>query len=210
MLRMSAALAVIALLAACANPPRPPAQSPPPVTLPGYEGVRPPDPGQARLYVFRPRSEDQALQHEQPVLRVDDADITLMPGASYAELQLPPGRHILSLVPTEGGSDLWRTSMKLNFQPDSITFVAFWMAAGFERTSSGGDITASGTELLVLPVGDPEDTPAHVRIERADPSVAEPILRECCLRVFPPAVVVQSPAAVVPNTPARRYLSVEN
>lgn len=190
------ALAAVALLAACVTPPPPPSPAPsaPPVTLPGYEGARPPEVGLARLYVFRPRAEGQALQHEEPMLRVNDADITVMPEARYAELQLPPGRHVLSLVPPEGGSDLWRTSMKLNFQPDSITFVAFWMAAGFERASSG----ASGAELLVLPVGDPEETPAHVRIEPASPAVAEPILRECCLRVFP------SPLDAVPAPPVQR------
>ncbi|MDX5446021.1 MAG: DUF2846 domain-containing protein [Zoogloeaceae bacterium] len=205
---MSVVLAAVALLAACATPPPPPAPPAPPATLPGYEGARPPETGQARLYVFRPRSEDQALQHEQPMLRLDDVDVTVMPEASYAELQLPPGRHVLSLAPPDGGSDLWRTSMKLNFQPDSITFVAFWMAAGFERGSSGN----TDTELLVLPVGDPEDTPAHVRIEPAAPPVAEPILRECCVRVFPAAVVVPPPAPVPPQpgAPMKRYLPVEN
>lgn len=198
----SVALALAALLAGCATPP----PSTPPVILPGFEGARPPDAGQARLYVFRPRSEDQELQHEQPMLRIDDAEITVMPEASFAELQIPPGRHILSLAPTDGGSDLWRTSMTLNFQRDSITYIAFWMAAGFERAASSN--SSSDTVLLVLPVGDPEDTPAHVRIERAHASAAEPIMRQCCVRVFPPAVVASISSS--PVAPVRRYLPFEH
>lgn len=190
------AITTVVLLAACATPP-----STPPVILPGFDGARPPEPGHARLYVFRPRSEGQALPDEQPVLFVGDAAVTAIPENGYADILLPPGRHTLSLTPPLGGSDLWRTSMTLRFLPDSITYVAFWMAAGFDRTPSGND--TADTVLLVLPVGDPEDTPAHLRIERAHPSIAEPILRQCCGRVFPP------PADAVTTPPVRRYLQIQ-
>ena len=193
------ALTAATLLAACAMPP-PATQSSPTAaspSLPRFEGARAPAPGQTRVYVFRPKSEDQALQHEQPILRVGQAEITPVPEATYAELQLPPGRHTLSLVPPEGGADLWRTSMTLNLHPDSVTYVAFWMADGFERTSAGNH--TADTVLLVLPVGDPEDIPAHPRIERADPAIAEPILRQCCVQVYPLAT-----AQTASSAPARR------
>lgn len=176
------ALVVAALLAACA--PMTPPTSPPPA-LPGFENARPPEPGQSRLYVFRPRSEGQELHHEQPVLYIGDIRVAPIPENGFVELQLPPGRHTLSLVPPEGGSDLWRTRMDLLLWADSVAYVPFWMAAGFERTSPSSH--SADTVLLVLPVGNPEDTPAHLRIERSHPSVAEPILRQCCGRVFPPA-----------------------
>lgn len=176
------ALIAVTLLAACATP------TPPPPVLPGFDNARPPEPGQSRLYVFRPRSEDQDLHREQPVLYIGETRIAAIPENGFAEIQLPPGRHTLTLVPPEGGSDLWRTRMVLQLWPDSVAYVPFWMAAGFERTSPGSEST--DTVLLVLPVGNPEDTPAHLRIERAHPSVAEPILRQCCGRVFPPSEAV--------------------
>lgn len=189
---VSVVLTSVVVLAACAIPPTP-APAPPLSTLPRFEGARLPAPGQARVYVFRPKSEDQALQHEQPVLRIGQSEITPVPEATYAELQLPPGRHTLSLVPPEGGSDLWRTRMMLNFRPNSVTYVAFWMADGFERSSAGNN--SADTVLLVLPVGNPEDIPAHPRMERADPAVAEPILRQCCFQVFPKVAIQPAPAS---------------
>lgn len=190
---VTAALVAASLLAACAAP------LPPPPVLPAFEGATPPAPGQARLYVFRPRAEDQALHDEQPVLFVDGAPVTALPENGYADVQLPAGRHVLSFVPPEGGSDLWRSTMTLRLPPGSIHYVAVWMAAGFERTPSGNE----GADLLVLPVGDPEDVPAHLRVEHAHPSVAEPVLRQCCGRVYPP------PADAVPAAPVRRLLRIE-
>lgn len=197
------ALFVATVLAACATTsPLTPPSSPPPA-LPGFDQARPPEPGQSRLYVFRPRSEDQDLHQELPVLYIGDTRIAAIPENGFAEIQLPPGRHTLSLVPPEGGSDLWRTRMTLLLWPDSVAYVPFWMAAGFERTSPGSE--SSDTVLLVLPVGNPEDTPAHLRIERSHHSVAEPILRQCCGRVFPPA---GDAVSATPASPARRLLPV--
>lgn len=195
MLRTAFAVVVAALLlAACASP------LPPPPVLPSFEGASPPAPGHTRLYVFRPRAEGQALHDEQPVLFVNDIPIAAIPENGYADLQLSPGRHVLSFSPPDGGSDLWRSSLTLRLQPGAITYVAFWMAAGFERTPSGND--SADTVLLVLPVGNPEDIPAHLRVERSHPSIAEPILRQCCGRVFPP------PADAVPSGPVRRMLQL--
>src|SRR5690606_38780346 len=123
---VTAALVAASLLAACAAP------LPPPPVLPAFEGATPPAPGQARLYVFRPRAEDQALHDEQPVLFVDGAPVTALPENGYADVQLPAGRHVLSFVPPEGGSDLWRSTMTLRLPPGSVHYVAVWMAAGFE------------------------------------------------------------------------------
>jgi hypothetical protein len=184
-----------ALLAACVSPPPPPPPQKP--ALPAFEGVQPPSPGLVRLYVFRPKSEGQELQHEEPVLRIGDIEVTPMPEGTYADVQLRPGRHTLSLVPPEGGADLWRTSLTLQLQRDGIYYVAYWMEAGFERTPSRND--ATDTVVLVLPVGNPEETAAHLRVERPAAAVAEPILRRCCVQVFPPPVA----PAVIP-TPNRR------
>ena len=184
---VSVAVILAALLSACAMPPTSaPAsdatQAAP--TLPRFEGARPPAPGQARIYVFRPKFEDQALRHEAPVLRVGHAGITALPEATYAEIQVPPGRHTLSMIPSEGGSDLWRTSMTLQLGRDSITYLAVWMDDGFEQGGSAAQ--AAETVLLVLPVGDPAETAARLRVERLAPAQAENILSRCCGRVYPP------------------------
>lgn len=188
---VSVALTLAALLSACAMPPPSSSESAPspaatqatPV-LPRFEGARPPAPGQARIYVFRPKFEDQALRHEAPVLRVGHAGITTLPEATYAEVQVPPGRHTLSMLPSEGGSDLWRTSMTLQLGRDSITYLAVWMDDGFEQGGSAAD--AAETVLLVLPVGNPAETAARLRVERLASEQAENILSRCCGRVYPP------------------------
>lgn len=183
---VSAVLISAALLAACATLQQP-SEPPPPIPLPRFEGARPPAPGQARLYVFRPKFEDQALQDEQPVLRIGHAGITPLPEATYAELQVPPGRHTLSLLPPDGGSDLWRTSMTLQLGRDSITFLALWMDDGFEESVSPGE--AAEAVLVVLPVGNPAETTARLRVQRVAPERADGILRKCCGRVYPPLAV---------------------
>jgi hypothetical protein len=180
---VSAALIAATLLAACATF-QPVAEPPAPIPLPRFDGARPPAPGQARLYVFRPKFEDQALQDEQPVLRIGHAGIAPLPEATYAELQVPPGRHTLSLLPPEGGSDLWRTSMTLQLGRDSITFLALWMDDGFEEGSSPAD--AAEAVLVVLPVGNPAETTARLRVQRVAPEKADDILRKCCGQVYPP------------------------
>lgn len=175
------ASALAALLAGCVTQSPPPSQPP----KPAFEGAQAPEAGQTRLYVFRPRSEDPELQHEAPTLFINDRPITSLAEGTYADLQLPPGRHSLALAPPSGGSDLWRTNMTLLLRGDSINYVSLSMTPGMERkpASSGADETV----LLVLPVGDPEDTAAHLRVDRPQGAVAEPVLRACCERAYPSA-----------------------
>lgn len=173
------ASALAALLAGCVT------QSPPQPPKAAFEGAQAPEAGQTRLYVFRPRSEDSELQHEAPTLVINDQPVASLAEGSYADLQLPPGRHTLALVPPPGGSDLWRTNMTLLLRGDSINYVSVAMTPGMERkpASTGADETV----LLVLPVGDPAGTAAHLRVDRPQGAVAEPELRQCCQRVQPQA-----------------------
>lgn len=181
----SGVLLIAALLAACVTPSsQSPAQlSQPAPVLPRFDVAEMPDKGQARLYIFRPKFEDQALQHEQPVLRVGAATISPLPEATYVDLQLPPGRHTLSLAPPDGGSDLWRTSLTIQLRPNSIGYLALWMDAGYEPALANPD--SAETVLIVLPVGDPAETTARLRVERVPASDAQSILRKCCSRVHP-------------------------
>lgn len=175
-------LTLAVLLTACATPPPPPPPTSAPV-LPRFDAAQPPARGMARLYVFRPRLADQAPQADRPLLRVGQTELTALPEGGFVDLQLPAGRHTLSLAPQPGGSDLWRTSLTLQLARDSVGFLAVWMDEGYER--SAGSTLANETVLLVLPIGTPAETAAHLRVERMPVGEAVPVLRECCVRVFP-------------------------
>lgn len=184
MLRAAPVVLIFAvLLSACATVPSPPVPAQAAAPLPRFDAAQPPARGMARLYVFRPRLADQAPQYDRPLLRIGQTELTALPEGGYVDLQLPAGRHTLSVAPPPGGSDLWRTSLTMQLARDSVGFLALWMDEGYER--SAGSTLANETVLLVLPIGTPAETAAHLRVERMPVAEAVPVLRECCVRVFP-------------------------
>ena len=90
-----------------------------------FPGVHEPAAGQALLYIFRPEL-DRIRKGESPTLVIDGAAVVRLPHATYVELPLKPGQHVLQLAPGDRESEKWATQGQFSVEADHTYFVAVW------------------------------------------------------------------------------------
>jgi len=113
----------VLLASSCAVPPPP--QVP---DSPGdFHGVEAPPAGQSRIYFFRPPLSFTARKQDMPSGRVDGAQTFVLPHGSFTSIVIPPGRHVLSLIPGDQDASLWRSEFQFDLDTDRVYFVAIWL-----------------------------------------------------------------------------------
>jgi hypothetical protein len=115
------ALAIATLvLAACAGPHYLP---PPNIGDPSF-APQPPSQGYARVYVFRPEILDSVRQN--PLVLVDGKPSFVLDLSSYKDLELPAGRHVISVVPGPHDNVKWGGKIMVELVAGGTYFFAIW------------------------------------------------------------------------------------
>jgi hypothetical protein len=150
--------------------------STPQLTGPRFEAVERPNPGLARLYLFRPGFTEQ-LAKESPWVAVADTQIVQLAHEGFTSITLRPGKYEIAIRPAPGQSDLWKVSAEITAEPDKTYFVAVWMdQSGFAAPS-----------MFFVPVGGfpvPIRTNSFRTIQRASAARMELVSQEQAVPVL--------------------------
>jgi hypothetical protein len=117
-----AILALVCLLPSCAVPP------PQVSDYPGdFRGVEAAPASQSRIYLFRPAFSFTERKQDTPTCSIDGSVALMLAHGTFTSLSLPPGRHVLSLVPGDRDAPLWRSDFEFNVDAGRVYFVAVWL-----------------------------------------------------------------------------------
>jgi Protein of unknown function (DUF2846) len=118
-----AILALVCLLPSCAVPPPPQVSD-----YPGdFRGVEAAPASQSRIYLFRPAFSFTERKQDTPTCSIDGSVALMLAYGTFTSLSLPPGRHVLSLVPGDRDAPLWRSDFEFNVEAGRVYFVAVWL-----------------------------------------------------------------------------------
>jgi hypothetical protein len=92
---------------------------------PSFQRIEPPQPGLARLYVFRP-SFSKLLGGDQPILSIDGEQKAFLANDRYIAFELKPGLYTISLSPRRFDSSLWHQERGLEVHANGSYFMAIW------------------------------------------------------------------------------------
>lgn len=130
-------------------------------------------PGEAVVYVFRPRL-DSVGRSDSPTLLIDTQLIARLPYASYTPVMLKAGRHQLVVMPNGGERDSWRADTVFEVQAGVTYYVALWNPdQPLTQTSPYEDNVPGAHGLVFVPVLANEYTvPAGVKLVGVSEEVA--------------------------------------
>jgi hypothetical protein len=103
----------------------------------------------ARLYVFRPDFSERN-RADEPVLIIDGNLTSVLSVDSYADLELSPGSHTVSVKPGPFSSSIWNGEIVVSLEPDSVSFLAVWNTT--ESVAGYANIFIPGPSPLLVPV----------------------------------------------------------
>ena len=122
--RIDLAVVTLALfLTSCTVPPPPQV----PDSAGDFHAVEPAPAGQSRIYFFRPALSFSERKQDRPTVRVDGSEAFVLAHGTFSSLLLPPGRHLLSLMPGDRDASLWRSDFEFDLNADRVYFVAIWL-----------------------------------------------------------------------------------
>ena len=105
--------------------------------------------GFARLYVFRPEFSERN-RADEPVLIIDGNLTSVLSIDSYADLELSPGSHKVSVRPGPFSSSIWDGEIVVALAPESVSFLAVWNTT--EPVTGYSNIFMPGPLPLLVPV----------------------------------------------------------
>jgi hypothetical protein len=139
---------------------------------PDFRGISAPDRGFAKLYLLRPAFSE--LSHaDTPIFQVDGSVTVKLSFGSYAELQLPPGKHSLSVRPGPRDSDIWNGDFEFTVGSDAKYFLGVWNDVKHVTPPR-----VPGLVPFLIVKSLTSDSNAALRIELVSEEDALPVLKE--------------------------------
>jgi hypothetical protein len=116
-IRWAVTLLVCATLASCASHDLKPGEQ--------FTGVEAPEPGHARLYVFRPDF-DSTFKRNVPNVLLNGHFVSTLPFKSFTTFLIRTGKQQVTLEPRFREPNVWRGAFEIQSTEGQVYFVAVW------------------------------------------------------------------------------------
>jgi hypothetical protein len=181
-----AAIASLVLLAACAGfderPPGPP-----------FQGIKPPEHGSARVYIFRPGFTGVSAR-DSPTLSIDTKTVGELLNNAYMELVFRPGDYRLTLRAGTLESGIWDGDFRMRVESGKTYFLAIWNDV---TATPGIQLLPVGKFLIAIPAVHDNLRNSALRWQIVDEKEAVPVLSRLTYLQLPSA-------SFVPASPAEK------